>query len=81
MVHVGLNELEGLSLDHLGDLRVEAILDLLHGIPADALSLRSVVPCLFQEGLDFGKSLDALPHPQAEIAKPLMIKSNGPVLA
>ena len=63
MVHVSLDELKSLVLDHLNSLRVEHVTQLLDLLTAQALAfLVCFVKRLANDVLDISKSLNALPH-------------------
>jgi len=81
VVHVGLDELECLVLDHLHSLAVQLVAQLLDLVAAQTLALLvGLVERLANDCLDISKALDALPHAQAEVSEPLVVEGNGPVL-
>ena len=82
MVHVGLDELKGLVLNHLHGLRVELVAQLLDLVTAQAFALLvGFLKCLANDCLDISETLYALPHTQAEVSEPLVVEGDGPVLA
>ena len=82
VVHVRLDELEGLLLDHAGRLAVNHCAQLLDHLAANALPLlRSLVEGVANDLLDVVKGLDTLAQPEAEVTEPLVVESDRPVLA
>ena len=82
VVHVGLDELEGLLLNHASGLAINHAAELLDQLAADALALfRGLVESVTDDLLHIVKGLDALAETQAEVAEPLVVESDGPVLA
>lgn len=82
VVHVGLDELEGLLFDHASSLSLKHAVELLDHVAADALPLlASLVECMANDLLHVVESLDTLTHTQAEVAEPLVVECDGPVLA
>ena len=80
MVHVGLDELKGLVLDHPDSLWINKLLVLLHLLPGDAFAVFGRVECFLKDALDISHALNALSHAQAEVTEPLMVKCDTPVL-
>lgn len=80
MVHVCLNELESLVLDHPDCLWIDHLFEFLHLLPSDAFSVLGGLECFLKNALDISHALDALSHSQAEVTEPLVVESNGPVL-
>ena len=63
VIHVSLNELESLVLDHFDSLRVEHVTQLLDLLTAQALAFFvRFIKRLPNDVLDIGKSLNALSH-------------------
>ena len=81
MVHVGLDELERLLLDHAHCLRIHQLLKLGYLLSGYAFAILRRFEGLFQNRLDVAHALSALPQAQAEVAEPLMVQSDGPVFA
>ena len=81
MIHVRLNELKGLILDHLDRLLTHNCLEALHLFSGDALPIFGRLKCFLEDALDILHALDALSHAQAEVAEPLVVECDRPVLA
>ena len=84
VVHVGLDELKGLLLDHASCLGLKHATELLDHVSADALALLAgacLVEGVSDDLLDIVESLDTLAHAQCEVAEPLVVQRDGPVLA
>ena len=76
--HVGLDELEGLLLDHASGLSLEHSVELIDHVEADTLSL---LAGLVERVLHVVESLNTLAYTQAKVAKPLVVERDGPVQA
>ena len=81
MVHVCLNKLKGLVLDHPDSLWINKLLEVLHLLSSNALTIFGRLKCFFEDALDVSHALNTLSHAQAEVTKPLVIKCDCPVLA
>lgn len=81
MVHICLEELEGLILDHPDCLWIDELLELLHLLPGDAFAVFGGLKCFLEDVLDISHALNALSHAQAEVAEPLVVECDAPVLA
>lgn len=82
VVHVGLDELEGLLLDHANGLAIDHGVELLDQLAADALPLlRGLVEGVADDLLHIIEGLDALAKAEAEVPEPLVVESDRPVLA
>ena len=81
MVHVCLDELKRLILDHPDCLRIDVLLELINLLSCDALTVLRGLESFFEDRLDISHSLNALSHAQAEVTEPLVVESDGPVLA
>ena len=81
VIHVGLDELKGLFFDHAGGLSLEHTAQLLDHVTTDTFPLlASLVEGVAYDLLHVVEGLDTLAHSQAEVAKPLVVECNGPVL-
>ena len=76
--HVGLDELEGLLLDHASGLSLEHSVELIDHVEADTLYL---LAGLVERVLHVVESLNTLAHTQALVTEPLVVERDGPVLA
>ena len=82
VVHVSLNELQSLILDHLDSVLVKHGRELLDVVSAKTLALLAgLIEGKANNVLDIVETLDALTHAQAEVSEPLVVEGNGPVLA
>ena len=82
VIHVGLNELEGLLFDHASSLSLKHSAELLDHVAADTLPLLAgLVERVANDLLHVVESLDTLAHTQAEVSEPLVVECDGPVLA
>ena len=82
VVHVRLDELKRLLLNHTSRLSVHHCTQLLDHLATDTLPLlRGLVEGVPNDLLHIIKGLDTLSQPQTEVSEPLMVKSNRPVLA
>ena len=82
VVHVGLDELKGLLLDHAGCTWLKHGAKLLNHVSANALPLLAgLVEGMADNLLDIIEGLDTLAHAEAEVTEPLMVEGDGPVLA
>ena len=81
VVHVSLNELQSLILDHLDSVLVKHGRELLDVVSAKTLALLAgLIEGKANNVLDIVETLDALTHAQAEVSEPLVVEGNGPVL-
>ena len=80
VIHVGLDELQCLVFDVLDCLIVEFFTQVLNLFACDALSMFCSLETFDDDGDHIGETLDALSHAETEIAEPLVIKTNRPVL-
>jgi len=81
VVHVRLDELKRLILDHPDCLWINELLEALHLLPGDAFTAFGGLKCFLEDALDISHALDALSHAQAEVTEPLVVECDGPVLA
>lgn len=81
MVHIGLEELKSLLLDHASRLTLEHAAELLDQVSADTLALFCLVEGMSNNFLNIIQSLNALTHTKGEVAEPLVIEGDGPVFA
>ena len=80
VVHVCLDELKCLVFDVLDCLVIEFLSQVLNLLACDALAVLSCLETFDNDRDHIGETLDALSHAQAEIAEPLVVKTNSPVL-
>ena len=80
MVHVGLHEFECLVLDHLNRRFAQVAGQLLDLLAGQTLAVTSHLERLANELLHVFESLDTLTHAEAEVAEPLVVEGDGPVL-
>ena len=80
VVHVCLDKLEGLVLDHLDCLWINKFLEVFHLFPRDALTIFGGLKCFLKNALNISHALNTLSHAQAEVTEPFMVKCDGPVL-
>ena len=80
MVHVHLDELEGLVLDHLDGLGIEELAQVAELFSGDSIAVLGALEGLLQDGLHVSQALNAVTHAQAEVTEPLVVESHGPVL-
>ena len=80
MIHVCLNELKSLVLDHSCRLWLNKLLEVVHLFSGNAFSILGGFKGSLEDVLDVGHSLDALSHSQAEVTEPLVIDCDSPVL-
>ena len=74
VVHVRLDELKSLILDHTSRLAVNHTTQLLYHFSADALPLLArLIESMANNLLHVVQSLDALTQPQGEVSKPLVV--------
>jgi hypothetical protein len=81
VVHVGLEELQGLVLDHSHSCWVYQLSELLDLVVRDTLAVLGGLKSLLQNSLNIGHALSTLSHAEAEVSEPLVVECNGPVLA
>lgn len=81
VVHVCLDELKGLVLDHPDSLWINKLLEVLHLLPGDAFAIFGGLKCFLEDALDVSHALNTLSHAQAEVTEPLVVECDGPVLA
>ena len=73
VVHVGLDELQGVVLHYPHGLGVQLPSEFGHLLPRDSLAVFRYFECLLEDILHLGHSLDALTHAEAEVAEPLVV--------
>ena len=81
MIHICLDEFQGLVLDHSDCARVNHLLEVVNLISGDTLSILSCLESPLKNALDVCHLLDTLSHSEAEVSEPLVVESDGPVLA
>lgn len=80
VVQVSLDELESLIFDHL-DALAGHLVGVLHQLFAvQSKSLLAVLERLVQDSLHILKSLNTVPHAEAEVTEPFVVECNSPVL-
>ena len=74
VVHVGLEELQSLLLNHASRLALKHAAQLLDHVTTDALSfLARLIEGVPDDLLHVVEGLDALAHAQAEVSEPLVV--------
>lgn len=80
MVHVRLDELERLILDHPDRFVIKLFAEFSQLFPREALSVLCRIESSRKDRLNIVESTDGSTHAQTEVTKPLVIKCDGPVL-
>ena len=80
MIHICLDELQGLVLDHPDSVRLDHLLEFVDLLSCDTFTVFSGLKGLLKNGLDVSHALNTLSHSEAEVSEPLMVESNSPVL-
>ena len=81
VIHVGLDELERLVLDHADGLVVELGAELQNLLTRQALTLGCGFESRVGDLLDVVQVANCVTHAQAEVPEPLVVESDSPVLA
>ena len=81
MIHICLDELQGLILDHPDSLRLNQLLEVLDLVSSDTLTILCGLEGLLQDALNVRHVLNGLAHSEAEVSEPLVVESDSPVLA
>ena len=80
MVHVNLDEFEGLIFNHLDGLGVEQFAEVAELLSRYSFSILSILESLLEDSLDVSQPLNAVTHAQTEISEPFVVECHGPVL-
>ena len=80
MIHVRLEELKGLLLNHPHCLRIYQLFELLDLVFCNALPVSGSLEGSLKDALDVRHRLNALPHAETEVTKPFVVESDSPVL-
>ena len=80
MIHVNLDEFEGLIFNHLDGLGVEQFAEVAELLSCYSFSILGILEGLFEDSLNVSQPLNAVTHAQTEISEPLVIECHCPVL-
>lgn len=81
VVHVGLDELERLVLDHANGLIVELGAELENLLTRQTLTFGGGFESRVGDLLDVVQVANGVTHAQAEVPEPLVVESDSPILA